>query len=77
MDHDEAAFAHVRQQDPDHTHRQVKIGGQVGDGGGQAAPAQHLQVLGLRAIGVGFMLLTADIKATRSRVSPLGRVPRR
>ena len=74
MDHDEAALAHVSQQDPDDADGQVKVGGQVGDGGRQAASAQDGQVLGPRYSGSAAMPLTADTSASRWSLAPPGRV---
>src|SRR3984957_18018058 len=45
---DQAAFAHVRQQDTDYAKRQVEVRRQVGDGHWSAAQPQYLHMLGLK-----------------------------
>src|SRR5580700_760827 len=45
---DQAAFAHVRQQDPDYAQRQVEVRRQVGDRHWSAAQPQYLHMLGLK-----------------------------
>jgi hypothetical protein len=74
MDVDQAALAHVRQQDPDHAQREVQVGGQIGHGRREAAQAQQRQVLGLEVMHVGSGAANGGDMVIRSKVFPFGRV---
>ena len=75
MHRHQAALPYVRDQDADYAEREVKVGGEIGHRDREPAPAQHGEMLGLKALMVGMGTANRDdhgnqVEAFTSRPGP-------